>query len=217
MYVSASRFKGGYSRSPHRKAAALTQSHDRGRWRECGPALQSHARQVINNGRAEGVAQDIEHGAESVEQPVDHHDERRILCRQADGVRTMIIVTRPAYMVGKSKKRGQIYLRNAGRADASRRGGDGDNMIFTRSRGMLRYWAMKMAATASYSAVPSMLMVEPTGMQKRTIRLSSPAPSSRQWKVTGMVAEEEEVPKAVAIAGDICRISRKGFRRVMAK
>ncbi len=90
-------------------------------------------------------------------------------------------------------------------------------MIFTRSRGMLRYWAMKMAATASYSAVPSMLMVEPTGMQKRTIRLSSPAPSSRQLKVTGMVAEEEEVPKAVAIAGSICLISRKGFRRVRAK
>lgn len=48
-------------------------------------------------------------------------------------------------------------------------------------------WAMKMAATASYRAVPSMLMVAPTGSTKRVTLLSIPRFSSRQRKVTGRV------------------------------
>lgn len=48
-------------------------------------------------------------------------------------------------------------------------------------------WAMKMAATASYRAVPSMLMVAPTGSTKRVTLLSIPKFSSRQRKVTGSV------------------------------
>lgn len=48
-------------------------------------------------------------------------------------------------------------------------------------------WAMKMAATASYRAVPSMLMVAPTGSTKRVTLLSIPRFSSRQRKVTGSV------------------------------
>lgn len=43
---------------------------------------------------------------------------------------------------------------------------------------------MKIVVTASYSASPSMLMVVPMGMQKRTIRLSNLARSSKHWKVT---------------------------------
>lgn len=48
-------------------------------------------------------------------------------------------------------------------------------------------WAMKMAATASYSAVPSMLMVAPMGSTKRVTRLSIFRFSSRHRKVTGNV------------------------------
>lgn len=48
-------------------------------------------------------------------------------------------------------------------------------------------WAMKMAATASYRAVPSMLMVAPTGSTNRVTLLSMPRFSSRQRKVTGSV------------------------------
>jgi hypothetical protein len=48
--------------------------------------------------------------------------------------------------------------------------------------------AMNIAATASYSAVPSMLMVAPTGMTNRVIRGSRPI-LSNVWMVIGMVAE----------------------------
>ncbi len=49
--------------------------------------------------------------------------------------------------------------------------------------------AMKMAARASYRAVPSMFMVAPTGSTKRVIRLSTWLFSSRHLKVMGRVAE----------------------------
>lgn len=57
---------------------------------------------------------------------------------------------------------------------------------------MLLTWAMKMAANASYSAVPSMLMVAPTGSTKRVILLSILLFSSRHLKVTGSVAELQD-------------------------
>lgn len=63
------------------------------------------------------------------------------------------------------------------------------------SRLMSFIWAMKMAATASYSAVPSILMVAPMGSTKRVTRLSIFRFSSRQRKVTGNVpALTEEGP-----------------------
>ena len=49
-------------------------------------------------------------------------------------------------------------------------------------------WAMKMAATASYRAVPSILSVAPTGMTNRVTLRSIPLFSSKQRKVIGMVA-----------------------------
>ena len=61
-------------------------------------------------------------------------------------------------------------------------------------------WAMKMAATASYKAVPSMLIVAPIGRTNREIRGSTPFFSSSKFMVTGNVAEEEAVPKAVVKA-----------------
>lgn len=48
---------------------------------------------------------------------------------------------------------------------------------------------MKMAARASYKAVPSMLMVAPTGSTKRVTRLSTLLFSSKHLKVMGSVAE----------------------------
>ena len=54
---------------------------------------------------------------------------------------------------------------------------------------MLLTWAIKMAASASYRAVPSMLMVAPTGSTNRVTRLSILLFSSRHLKVTGRVAE----------------------------
>lgn len=48
--------------------------------------------------------------------------------------------------------------------------------------------AMKMAATASYKAVPSMFTVAPTATTKRVTLWSIPLFSSKHWKVTGSVA-----------------------------
>ena len=77
--------------------------------------------------------------------------------------------------------------------------------------------AMKIAATASYKAVPSMLIVAPIGNTKREIRGSILLPwgnnvlepktkrfsktCSKLLIVIGRVAELEAVPKAVARAG----------------
>lgn len=49
-------------------------------------------------------------------------------------------------------------------------------------------WAIKIAATASYRAVPSMLIVAPTGMTNRVTRGSKPI-LSRVCIVMGIVAE----------------------------
>ena len=59
---------------------------------------------------------------------------------------------------------------------------------------------MKMAATASYSAVPSMLMVAPMGRTNLEILGSTPFFCSRQFMVTGREAELEAVPQAVIMA-----------------
>jgi len=50
-------------------------------------------------------------------------------------------------------------------------------------------WEMKMAATASYRAVPSMLIVAPIGRTNRETRGSTPFLFSRQPIVMGSVAE----------------------------
>ena len=55
-------------------------------------------------------------------------------------------------------------------------------------RSMPFIWAMKIAATASYRAVPSMLTVAPTGSTNRVTRLSMPRFSSKHRKVTGSAA-----------------------------
>lgn len=59
--------------------------------------------------------------------------------------------------------------------------------------------AMKMAATASYSAVPSILMVAPMGSTKRVTRLSIFRFSSRQRKVTGNVPALRDKKKGVDV------------------
>lgn len=53
---------------------------------------------------------------------------------------------------------------------------------------MFLIWAMKMAATASYSAVPSMLMVAPIGITNLDTLPSTPI-LSIAWIVIGIVAE----------------------------
>ena len=67
---------------------------------------------------------------------------------------------------------------------------------------------MKMAATASYNAVPSMLMVAPTGSTNLVTLLSMWLFSSRHLKVTGSVAElqgkREEIRKI-----KVARITKK--------
>ncbi len=62
-------------------------------------------------------------------------------------------------------------------------------MICPKFISMLLTWAIKMAARASYSAVPSMFIVAPTGSTNRVTRLSTLLFSSRHLKVTGRVAE----------------------------
>lgn len=51
---------------------------------------------------------------------------------------------------------------------------------------------MKMAATASYSAVPSILIVAPTGSTNRAILRSTWQFSSKHFMVMGRVAELEK-------------------------
>ena len=61
-------------------------------------------------------------------------------------------------------------------------------------------WAMNRAVTASYRAVPSMLMVAPMGRTNLEILGSTPFFCSRQFMVTGREAELEAVPQAVMMA-----------------
>ena len=70
-------------------------------------------------------------------------------------------------------------------------------------------WAMKRAATASYKAVPSMLMVAPMGRTNLEILGSTPFFSSRQFMVTGSVAELEAVPQAVVMAPNMFLMNLK--------
>ena len=68
---------------------------------------------------------------------------------------------------------------------------------------------MKMAATASYRAVPSMLTVAPTGSTKRVTRLSIPQFSSRQRNVIGNVAAlQAEQPPDGSHSGETERGAR---------
>lgn len=61
-------------------------------------------------------------------------------------------------------------------------------------------WAMKMGATASYRAVPSILIVLPTGSTNRVTRESIFKFSSKHRNVTGRVADDEDVPNPVITA-----------------
>ncbi len=62
---------------------------------------------------------------------------------------------------------------------------------------------MKIAATHSYSAVPSIFTVAPSGKTKLVTRLETPARSSTHSIVTGKVAEDDAVENAVNNAGAI--------------
>lgn len=59
-----------------------------------------------------------------------------------------------------------------------------------------------------------MLMVAPRGSTNFTDRSDTPARSMAHSMVTGSVAEELAVEKAVSKACDIWRMKRKGFFRV---
>ena len=58
-------------------------------------------------------------------------------------------------------------------------------------------WNKKTTATASYNAVPSMLIVAPSGSTKFAARLEHSPSFSALSMVTGRVAELESVPTAV--------------------
>ena len=59
---------------------------------------------------------------------------------------------------------------------------------------------MKMTVSASYSAVPFMLMVAPSGTTKLLTDSAQPALQAH-WMVTGIVAALLSVPNAVTNAG----------------
>lgn len=61
-------------------------------------------------------------------------------------------------------------------------------------------WAINIGATASYKAVPSMFMVLPTGRTNLVTLESILRFSSKHLKVTGKVAELDDVPKPVITA-----------------
>ena len=66
-------------------------------------------------------------------------------------------------------------------------------------------WAMKMTATHSSKAVPSMFMVAPMGRTKLVTLLLTPAFFSTSWSVTGRVAAELLVENAVSRASATLR------------
>lgn len=76
---------------------------------------------------------------------------------------------------------------------------------------------MKIAATASYRAVPSMLMVAPIGRTNLVIRGSTLFRSSRQLIAIGSVAELEDVPNAVTNAWAKLDMYLNGFFFVITK
>lgn len=78
-----------------------------------------------------------------------------------------------------------------------------------------------MAATASYSAVPSMLIVAPTGSTKRMIRRSMWLFSSRHLKVIGRVAELQmknnlllNIPNNISIGSQFYLNAKNCFEKV---
>mmetsp|Transcript_6608 Transcript_6608/g.22024 ORF Transcript_6608/g.22024 Transcript_6608/m.22024 type:complete len:230 (-) Transcript_6608:120-809(-) len=73
--------------------------------------------------------------------------------------------------------------------------------------------AMKTTVRASYSAVPFMLMVAPSGSVKSATACETPA-SCTHRSVTGSVADDESVPNAVTRAGVTLRSSGSGERPV---
>ncbi len=84
----------------------------------------------------------------------------------------------------------------------------------TGSSGISCIWAMKTAATAWKSAVPFMLTVAPKGATKLVVRAETPSFPFRHSIVSGRVAEEEAVEKAVVKAGIIPVRNGRGERRV---
>mmetsp|Transcript_29062 Transcript_29062/g.81326 ORF Transcript_29062/g.81326 Transcript_29062/m.81326 type:complete len:201 (-) Transcript_29062:365-967(-) len=76
-------------------------------------------------------------------------------------------------------------------------------------------WAMKMTVSASYRAVPFMLMVAPSGRTKLQIDSAHPIFCAHS-RVTGSVAADESVPKAVTKAGEKPRYTANGFLRTRA-
>lgn len=60
--------------------------------------------------------------------------------------------------------------------------------VFPKVSGLFLNWAMKIAATASYSAVPSILIVAPMGITNLVTLGSNPI-LSIVWMVIGIVAE----------------------------
>ncbi len=75
-------------------------------------------------------------------------------------------------------------------------------------------WAMNSTATASYSAVPSMLIVAPKGSTNSVERRETPALVSAHSMVTGKVAVLLAVENAVKTACDMALKKCHGFRRV---
>ena len=83
-----------------------------------------------------------------------------------------------------------------------------------RSSGMPSVCAMKTAATDMYTAVPSMLMVAPSGSANEATSSETPRSCSAVSMVTGRVAALDEVEKATSCAGATPRRKRSGVTGV---
>ena len=81
-------------------------------------------------------------------------------------------------------------------------------------RSMPKAWAMKTTAAPCMMAVPSMLMVAPSGMVNDATRLSTPIFFSSVSMLSGMVALLELVENANAMTGQNLRRKWKGLSRV---
>merc|ERR1719336_775627 len=111
--------------------------------------------------------------------------------------RTITMVTRPAWGIPAAPMLAAVAVMEMAQ-------------ICPMERERLLTWAMKMAATASYRAVPSMLMVAPIGRMNLQTRGSTLFLFSRRPMVTGRVALLEAVPNAVVNAFVMLAINLKG-------
>jgi hypothetical protein len=138
------------------------------------------------------VGEYIDRGAEHVQDAVYCQDHGHTLQGKTHGVED-------------DGKHDQPAHGNAGSPDGGQDCSEHDDPLLPHSQVKTIYLAMKMVATHSYKAVPSMLMVAPMGSTKPAAFSEAPDVSVTAFMVNGSVTMVEQVEKAVIRADSMPR------------